>query len=779
MQSTTKKLEQYVRAANYISAIQIYLQDNFLLERPLAFSDIKPRLLGHWGTCPGINFTYAHLNNFIIKTDVPTMFVLGPGHGFPALQANLFIEKTLKEFDPKAQQTEDGLGYIARNFSWPDGFQSHSSPSTPGVILEGGELGYALSTAYGAALDNSKLLVACLIGDGEAETGATAAAWHLNKLINPKTNGAVLPILHLNGYKISGPTIFGRMSRAELKKLFVGYGYEPLFVGGASIHTSMSLALKQSYQLIQKIKKSAGQHACRPPMIILDTPKGWTGIKTLNNKKIENNCLSHQVVVADAKSDVVQLRALEGWLRSYRFNQLFDAKKGFVADILDVVPKKTLRMGSTKYACGWENYKLLTLPDEKKIALAITTPGSIKSSSMRATGLYLKEVFRLNAKQKNVRFFSPDETYSNKLDAIFDVTDRSFQLPLKPWDEALSCDGRVIELLSEQTLQGLAQGYVLTGRHSIFASYEAFIDIVSSMAAQYAKFLKASRSILWRKSIASLNYILTSSGWRQEHNGFSHQNPGFIDSLLNKKGSPVSVYFPPDPNSTLVVFKKCMLSQNAINIVVAGKTVEPCWLSLQQAELALKKGALVWDFASDDNPDIVFCGVGDYMVKECLAAVDYLKFVLPQVRIRFVNILQLTPAGIGSIDRQLSRKEFDDLFTTDKPIIINYHGYVQTIKAVLFDYNCCSRSSVHGYSENGSTTTAFDMQVCNQTSRYHLIMEAARGLSQQGVITKSVAQKLIATIENKLEAHKKYIKQHGIDPVEISDWSWTSYQGKK
>jgi xylulose-5-phosphate/fructose-6-phosphate phosphoketolase len=773
-QHTIHLLENYVRAANYITAAQIYLQSNILLTRPLTFDDIKPRLLGHWGTCPGINFIYAHLNYFIKKHQQSTLFMLGPGHGFPALQANLFMEGTLHEFYPQATANQEGLIYLCKNFSWPHGFPSHVYPGTPRAILEGGELGYALSTAYGAILDNPDLLVACVIGDGEAETGPTATAWHLNKFIDPATNGTVLPILHLNGYKISGPTLFGRMTNRELKSLFVGYGYDPLIVEGndANLFVKMAKALEQAYHQIQTIKKHAQTHSygfARFPMIIVKTKKGWTGPRWLDGKKIEGNNLSHQVVLPNAKTDKQQLIKLEKWLKSYRFNELFDAQTGFNSAITDLLPPHDLKMGENKHVYTKTIYQPLKLPDASEFSENSEIPGTIGSSSMRRAGLYLREVCRLN--QQNFRFFSPDEIYSNKLDAMLEVTHRAFMLPLKSWDKDLAPSGRVIEMLSEHSLQGLAQGYVLTGRHAVFASYEAFIEIISSMADQYAKFLKVAQEYPWRGPYASLNYILTSSGWRQEHNGFSHQNPGFIGGMLEKYCSFIHAYFPPDGNSTLAVLEHCLTSKNAINIIVAGKTLEPRWLTLQAAKKELADGLMIWDFASNAHPDIVFAAVGDYLTKEALAAIDLLKECLPQVKVRFVNIMVLS--GLGKCgSNYLTPTTFNHYFTSDKPVIFNYHGYPETLKAILFDQKNTERFSVHGYIENGSTTTPFDMQVRNHTSRYHLVIKALELLHAYKVIDKHEADTFIKLYEKKLYEHAQYIIKHGVDPKEIEEWQW-------
>ena len=776
MSQEIENIKKYVRAANYLTVSQLYLQDNFLLERKLSFSDIKLRLLGHWGTCPGINFVYAHLNHLIRKHGTEMLFVLGPGHGFPALQANLFLEGTLQKYYPEATHALEGIRYISKNFSWPYGFPSHSNPGTPGVIVEGGELGYSLSTSYGAVLDNPKLVVACLVGDGEAETGPMATAWHLNKFIYPATNGAVLPILHLNGYKISGPTIFGRMKNSELKSLFSGYGYEPLFVNnGKNIYEKMAEALELAYQKINSIQERArgGEKLVSPrfPMIILRTPKGWTGIKKLHGQKIEGNCLSHQIVGSNAKTDRTELKALEKWMHSYKFEELFSENGGFDKDMLSIVPDEGYKMGDNKHTFG-DYCKDLELPDPQEFAEDASVPGTIGSSSMRRSGLFLNKVFSLNEQNKNFRLMSPDETYSNKLDEIFKSTSRAFVWPLEEWDKDFSPSGRVIEMLSEHSLQGLAQGYVLTGRHAIFASYEAFIQIVSSMADQYAKFLRIALETPWRKPIPSLNYILTSSGWRQEHNGFSHQNPGFVSNMLEKHGNFIKVYFPPDGNSTLTVLEKALSSKNKINIIIAGKTLEPRWLTVPLARKELEQGLMVWDFASDENPDIVISGIGDYMTKECIAAIDILKTEASEIKTRFVNIMELSAFGIGNSKHKLLEDDFASYFTLDKPVIFNFHGYPGTLESMLFHQKNPDRFSVHGYIENGSTTTPFDMHVRNKTSRYHLAMEAIKFLGDRGILPKDKAAGISEKYNQKLAAHHDYIKEHGLDPDEIETWQW-------
>ncbi|MBI2148444.1 phosphoketolase family protein [Candidatus Woesearchaeota archaeon] len=750
-------IKKYVRAANYITTIQIYLQDNFLLKHNLNFEHIKPRLLGHWGTCPGINFVYGNLNYLIKKHNARILFVLGVGHGFPALQANLFLENSLSKYYKKAYKNLNGLAYIAKNFCWPYGFPSHSNPGAPGVILEGGELGYSLSTSYGAALDNPDLIVACLIGDGEAETGPLSASWHLNKFLDPTKNGVVLPILHLNGYKISGPTIFGRMSNKELSSLFYGYGYDPIIVEGDNIYENMINSLEYCYSSILKLKKSKVV-APRLPMIILKTPKGWTGIKELNGNKIEGNCLSHQVVAKNAKSDLTELKALEDWLISYNFNELFNGK--FSKDIELVIPKLKYCMGMNEFVC-----KKLNLPSIRKIRKfyeEFNKPGESSSVSMIRIGKYLSEIFKLN---NNFRLMSPDETYSNKLDDVFKNTKRCFVWPLEKWDKDFSSYGKVIEVLSEHCLQGITQGYILTGRHAVFSSYEAFVEIVSSMADQYEKFLKTSREVPWRKDVASFNYILTSSGWRQEHNGFSHQNPNFISGRLNKNGIS-KVYFPPDANSALVVLEECLKSRNRINVIVCGKTLEPLWLNLGEAEKEFKSGLMTWDFASDKNPDLVFVGIGDYLTKECLAAISYLKKYLPELRLRFVNVIEVSALGIGE------NKHLENYFTNDKPVIFNYEGYPHDIEALLFKFGNVSRFNVHGYIEKGSTTTPFDMHVRNKTDRFNLAIDALNILAKFSAVNIAKASNLIRIFKDKLKYHNEYIIKNGVDLPEVQDWKW-------
>lgn len=778
--SRIEAIQSYIRAADYISAAQIFLKKNALLTEPLKRDDLKPRLLGHWGTCPGINFTYAHLNEYIrTHDDADLLFVLGPGHGFAALQANLYIEGTLARYYPEAALNAQGLQYVVHGFSWPYEFPSHSSPATPGVILEGGELGYALATAYGAALDNPHMTIVCMIGDGEAETGPTATAWHLNKIVNPADNGHVLPILHLNEYKISGPTLYGRMSDRDLKALFKGYGYEPIFVEGVRIHQKMAAALAVSRTLFEARRKEATQISSagissRPPIIILRTPKGWGGIKRLHGEKIEGNALAHQVVATEAHTDELQFKAVAQWLASYKFHELFDPEHGFARAVLSVLPEPNRRMGSNRQCFGGKSVcvDLLVPPTVRYVNKQITR-GVSKASSMLAAGEYLRDTSALNAQNKNFRFFSPDETYSNKLQAIFEHTPRAWMQKIEPWDKDLSPSGRVIEMLSEHTLQGLLQGYVLTGRHGVFASYEAFLQIIASMADQYTKFIRVATEIPWRGSVSSLNYILTSPGWRQEHNGFSHQNPGFIDAMLQKHGCFVHVYFPADRNSTILTLERCLSSKNQVNLIVAGKSMEPEWLTPKEAEEAMKRGVLVWHFASDEDPHVVLAAAGDYLTAETLAALELIKRDAPEIRVRFVNILELSALGIGNEECRAEFTEFSDYFTPDKPVIFNFHGYPETLKQALFDHQDGQRRfRVHGYREVGSTTTPFDMHVRNGTSRYQIAKEAFELMSERGVIAKEKATHNIEQIETLLTRHRAYIKEYGVDMEDVQTWQW-------
>ncbi|MBS7346274.1 MAG: phosphoketolase family protein [Candidatus Sacchiramonaceae bacterium] len=774
-------LKKYIRATNYLTVAQIFLQNNFLLENELKPSDIKPRLLGHWGSCPGANHIYAHLLNLARqnqdRSPLKTAFMLGPGHAFPALQANLFLENTLAQYDENATRDKQGIEYISRLFSWPGGFPSHASPFTPGVILEGGELGYSLSTAFGAVLDNPNLVMATLIGDGEAETGAIASAWHLNKLIDPVKNGVVLPILHLNKYKISGPTIYGAMSDFELIQYFHGAGWEPKIVDEYATNDfdeSLNSALKDIYLQIEKIKNGrinrSGENGnfVRLPMLIVRNKKGSSGPDTVDGEKIEGNSSAHQVPLSLAASDAGQLHQLENWLKSYQFDELFDAQTGkFGAWLDEFLPENENLIGQNEFINPDNFYKPLSLPINQE---EIIEKKGKKSLAMNAVGEYLAEIFRLNP--DNFRFFSPDETYSNKLNAIFEQTSRSWQRKIELWEKDLAADGRVSEILNENSLQGLLQGYLLTGRHGALTSYEAFAPIMSSMMDQYAKFLTQSLEVQWRKPLASLNYILTSTGWRQDHNGFSHQNPSFIDEVLRRQNKLGQVFLPIDDTAAVVASEEIFASADKINVLVAGKTPEPRFLDLASSKKQMTdSGVFVRDFYSDSSqlPDVILACAGDYVSKEMVAAVQVLKHDAPALKIRFVNISVLgsgeTGAHIGSSENPLSDSDFSELFPSNTKVIFNFHGYPQTIRAILAEYSNyrAKNYDIGGYIEKGSTTTPFDMLARNKVSRYDVAKKVAEQFNKED---------LIREYQTRLDKNKVYARETGVDLPEIDNWDF-------
>ena len=779
-----ENIKKFIRAANYLTVSQIFLQDNFLLERPLTFEDIKPRLLGHWGSCPGVNHVYAHLLNMqkqldFAKSDLKTAFMLGPGHAFPALQANLFLEETLSKFDINAARNRSGIQYISKNFSWPGGFPSHASPFTPGVILEGGELGYSLSTAFGAVLDNPNLVITTLIGDGEAETGTIAASWHLNKLIDPVENGVVLPILHLNGYKISGPTIFGSMSDFELIQFFHGAGWEPKIVDEYSAEDfdlELSNAFSNAFRDISRIKFGRNNKFIRLPMIIMRSKKGSSGVKENNGQKIEGNSLAHQVPLLKAKTDKNELKKLENWMKSYKFDELFDYERGEFKEWLnDFLPESSSRVGRNRFIDANFNFKELKLPE--------TTEGlGEKSLAMNAIGGLLEKVFEKNP--DNFRFFSPDETYSNKLDAIFEITSRSWQREIKPWEKDLAKNGRVTEILSENCLQGLLQGYILTGRHGVLTSYEAFAPIISSMMDQYAKFLAQSKEVKWRGDLASLNYILTSTGWRQDHNGFSHQNPSFIDEVLCRENGIGQIFLPADDNSAVVSISKMLKSRNNINVLVAGKTPEPRYFSLESARKQLENGGIFifdswknqgttdWDSISeDDEPDLILAASGDYLFKETVAALQVLLHDVAQVKIRLVYVQALCGKGIGTFENVLSKSDFGKIFTKDKPVIFAFHGYAKTLKSILFDYENPARIQINGYEEKGSTTTPFDMLARNKVSRYDIAVRALNLVNKGDEVFESLAKEYRKRQDDAL----RFARENSVDAPEIENWEYLKF----
>jgi xylulose-5-phosphate/fructose-6-phosphate phosphoketolase len=772
-------MDAYWRAANYLSVGQIYLLDNPLLREPLELRHVKPRLLGHWGTTPGLNFIYVHLNRVIRKFDLDALFICGPGHGGPAMVANTYLEGTYTELYPHITRDEEGLRKLFRQFSFPGGIPSHAAPETPGSIHEGGELGYALSHAYGAAFDNPELLVACVIGDGEAETGPLATSWHSNKFLDPRTDGAVLPILHLNGYKISSPTILARIPRAELEDLLSGCGYRPYIVEGdqpAAMHQAMAAALDGIVAEIRVIQAAAraGGPLERPrwPALVLASPKGWTGPAEVDGKKTEGFWRSHQVPLAGLAQNPAHLRQLEDWMRSYRPEELFDAAGRLRPDLAELPPRGARRMGATPYANGGRLLQDLRLPDIGRYAVDVPSPGVVVGEATRVLGRFLRDVMAANQDHRNYRVFSPDEASSNRLDALFEVTGRSWVAERKPEDVYLDPSGRVMEILSEHTCQGWLEGYLLTGRHGLFSSYEAFIHIVDSMFNQHAKWLKVSRTIPWRAPIASLNYLLTSHVWRQDHNGFSHQDPGFIDHVANKKAEVIRVYLPPDANTLLSVANHCLRSRHYVNVIVAGKQPALQYLDMPAAMAHCAAGAGIWAWASTDGgdePDVVLACAGDVPTLEVLAAAALLREHLPALRVRVVNVVDLMrlqptsehPHGLADAD-------FDALFTRDRPVIFAYHGYPTLIHRLTYRRTNHDNFHVRGYKEEGTTTTPFDMVVLNDLDRFHLVMDVidrVPGLLARAAL---VRQAMV----DRRAAHRAYIVEHGDDMPEIRDWKW-------
>ena len=774
------EINAYWRAANYLSVGQIYLYDNPLLREPLNIKHIKPRLLGHWGTTPGLNFIYVHLNRLIREQDLNVIFMAGPGHGGPGLVANTYLEGTYSEFYPHISQDAEGIKKMFKQFSFPGGIPSHAAPETPGSIHEGGELGYSISHAYGAAFDHPDLTVACVVGDGEAETGPLATAWHSNKFINPIYDGAVLPILHLNGYKIANPTVLARISHEELENLFVGYGYKPYFVEGSDpekMHQLMAGTLDTvvaEIRAIQKEARSSGA-AKRPrwPMVILRTPKGWTGPKEVDGLKTEGFWRSHQVPFAEMAQKPQHVKLLEKWMKSYRPEELFDDQGKVIPKLANLAPKGDRRMGASPYANGGLLLKELKLPDFREYAIDVPKPGQVVGEATRVMGTFLRDVMKLNADSRNFRVVGPDETASNRLGNLFEVTNRAWMADTIPEDDHLSPDGRVMEILSEHTCQGWLEGYLLTGRHGLFSCYEAFIHIVDSMFNQHAKWLKVCREeIPWRRPIASLNYLLTSHVWRQDHNGFSHQDPGFIDHVVNKKADIVRAYFPPDTNTLLSVADHCLRSRNYVNVIVAGKQPQPQWLNMDEAIKHCTSGIGIWEWASNDGggePDVVMACCGDVPTLETLAAVDMLRQRIPDLKIRVINVVDLMtlqpkeehPHGLSDVD-------FDCLFTKDKPIIFAYHGYPWLIHRLTYRRTNHDEIHVRGYKEEGTTTTPFDMAVLNDLDRFHLMADVAERVPKLS----DMAAHLKQFVRDKLIEHKQYIEQYGQDMPEIREWTW-------
>lgn len=772
-----RKMDAYWRAANYLSVGQIYLMDNPLLREPLKLEHVKPRLLGHWGTTPGLNFIYVHLNRIIKRENLNVLYITGPGHGGPALVANTYLEGTYSEVYPNIGQDADGMRKLFKQFSFPGGVPSHVAPETPGSIHEGGELGYALAHAFGAAFDNPDLLVACVVGDGEAETGPLAASWHSNKFLNPIHDGAVLPILHLNGYKIANPTILGRLSREELQSLFVGYGYKPYFVEGsdpAQMHQLMAATLDTVIHEIQEIQQHARTKGdpSRPqwPMIILRTPKGWTGPKEVDGKKVEDFWRSHQVPLADLAKKPEHLKILEEWMRSYRPEELFDENGRLRPELQELAPKGEKRMGATPYANGGLLTRELKMPDFRRYAVDVPHPGTLEAEATKVLGQFLRDMMKLNP--HNFRLFGPDETASNRLDAVFEASDRTWVAPIYDYDEHLSPDGRVMEILSEHVCQGWLEGYLLTGRHGFFSCYEAFIHLVDSMFNQHAKWLKTTRHIPWRRPIPSLNYLLTSHVWRQDHNGFSHQDPGFLDHVVNKKADVIRVYLPPDANTLLSVADHCLRSRHYVNVIVAGKQPALQYLDMDAAIKHCTQGLGIWEWASNDQgsePDVVMACCGDVPTMETLAAADFLRQHLPDIKIRVVNVVNLMKLQPPSEHPHgISDKEFVSIFTPDKPIVFAFHGYPWLIHRLTYRRPNHHNLHVRGYKEEGTTTTPFDMCVLNQVDRFNLANDVLERVERFKYRRDHVQQ----LIRDKLVEHKQYICKYGEDLPEVRNWKW-------
>jgi xylulose-5-phosphate/fructose-6-phosphate phosphoketolase len=776
-----RRMHGYWRAANYLSVGQIYLFDNPLLKEPLRIEHVKPRLLGHWGTTPGLNFIYVHLNRVIKLNDLNMIYVTGPGHGGPGIVANTYLEGTYSEIYPNISADEQGLKRLFTQFSFPGGIPSHASPETPGSINEGGELGYSLAHAYGAAFDNPNLVVACVVGDGEAETGALATSWHSNKYLNPARDGAVLPILHLNGYKIASATLLARIGREEIEQLFRGLGYKPYFVQGddpQEVHQRMAAALDRVIAEIREIQSEARTRGFkkRPawPMIILRTPKGWTGPKEVDGLKTEGTWRSHQVPLANPRENPAHLALLEQWLRSYHPEELFDATGKLLASFADLAPRGERRMSANPHANGGLLLKDLKLPDFRAYALNVPSPGAVIGEATREAGKFLRDTLRANDGSANFRVFGPDETASNRLTAVFEATNRAFSGEIVETDENLAPDGRVMEVLSEHLCQGWLEGYLLTGRHGLFSCYEAFIHIVDSMFNQHAKWLKVSRHLPWRRPIASLNYLLTSHVWQQDHNGFSHQDPGFIDHAVNKKAEVVRAYLPPDANTLLSVVDHCLRSRHYVNIIVAGKHPQPQWLGMEAAIKHCAAGLGVWDWASNDtdgDPDLVMACAGDVPTLETLAAVKLLRQYFPTLKVRVINVVDLLALQPASEHPHgLSDEDFDALFTSDKPIIFCYHGYPWLIHRLTYRRTNHRNLHVRGYKEEGTTTTAFDMAVLNDIDRFHLVQDVLDRVPGLG----AEAARVRHLIRDKLIEHSNYIRQYGEDLPEIRNWTWGS-----
>jgi len=770
-----KWAKEYFSASNYLSAASLYLRENFLLKNSLKFEHIKENLVGHWGTCPGINFIYTHLNFFSFKNKQKLLLVVGPGHGFAAILANQYLDGSLRKYHAQFSNDEKGISSLLKSFSWPSsGFPSHVNPGVPGMINEGGELGYSLGVAFGAVLDDPELVSIAIVGDGEAETGAIAAAWHSNKFVNPRKDGAVLPILHLNGYKLGNPSIYGTMSDIELNEYFTGLGYEVLFAEAE--HESMQRALEKSFRIIKKIQQESKEKSIeRPkwPMIIFKSLKGWTGVKEFKGKKIEGSYRSHQIPLKEAKTDVYSLKILEKWLKSYKPEKII--KQGKLNEsLLSFVPLDA-PIGDCDKALGGNFRKELFLPDIKEETLKFKERGKLFAGSTEVLGNYLKKVIILNDKNSNFRIFSPDELASNRLEKVFEATNKMYFWPHSKDDEFISQDGKIMEVLNEQLLQSWMQGYILTGKHGILASYESFLPILDSMVSQYLKFIESSREFTWRKQVSSFNYLSSSTCWRQDHNGFSHQNPGFISNLLNKAKEEhlVRFYFPADANMMLATISDVLRSTNRVNLITSDKQMIRQWQSYEEASEQFKVGAGIWKFASNENPEVILAACGDYQTQEMLATISMLKKEIPELKLRFVNVSELNVLGKeGFYPNALDERKFRELFTEDKHVIFSYHGYPSNVKQLLFDRPNTLRFHVYGYIERGTTTTPFDMLIRNKLSRYHIAIRAIQHSAITNPKTARKAKELIAKYKRKIEEHREYILKNGKDPEEINGWTW-------
>ncbi|MBI4234916.1 phosphoketolase family protein [Candidatus Peregrinibacteria bacterium] len=777
-------MRKFCRYTDYIGAAQLYLKENFFLDEQLKPEHFKPRILGHWGTVPGLNFIYANLNYLIYKHKCKMLLITGPGHGAPAILANLYLEGTLEKFYKDYTLDANGAGRLIHDFSWPKTkFPSHVTPTVPGSILEGGELGYSLSTAFGAAMDNPDLIVAAIVGDGEAETGPIAAAWHSIKWFNPKTSGAVLPIVHINGYKISNPTLFGTMDDTELTHLFKGYGYEPLIVSEPNVEKKMLQATEKAYQIIREIQKQARKSKTPPakpkwPVILLRTPKGWKGIHQYHHHLVEGSFHSHGIPIGHPSTDKDALQAVEKWLQSYEIHELIDKKGRPKKEILSFLPKQKYRMGVNPHAIGGNFYKKLSIKSLSKYEIDFKKRGSVKGSSMIQAGKMLRDIIGDN--RKNFLVLCPDELESNKLTNVFEKTNRAYMWPIKTTDEHIAKEGRVMEMLSEHTLQGWYQGYLLTGRHGVFVSYEAFATIITSMVDQYAKFLKQAGNVPWRKPVGSAIYILTSVGWRQEHNGFSHQNPSFVSNVLQKHGEFCQIYYPADANSMIVALEETLTKKNSITVIVADKNNLPQWLSLKEAREQSKTGIGIWQWVSgkeaSKNPDVVLASAGDGITQEALNAVKFCKEVIPELKIRYVNVSELTSLGLGDYCSHgqtcLTQEGIDHYFTKDKPVVFNYHGYINDIEQILWPHANPKRFTIHGYQERGTTTTSFDMAVANGVSCYHVAMDLIKQGAKNNKAVARKMDKILKQLQDRIDIHQNYIFDYGDDPDDVKNMKW-------